>query len=109
MGFNPICLIGCDIGFEYHDPHSEARISLSTENQWVENKAAYTMTRDLLIETGCQLDGDHGCIEMSKLQSIDVEDPDDLEIAVKLLKSMVSVGKSWIYTLREFDQGLENS
>jgi N-acylneuraminate cytidylyltransferase len=49
-------------------------------NQWAENKAVYVVTRDLLVETGCRLGGRIGHVEMSKLESIDVDHPDDLAL-----------------------------
>ena len=56
-------------------------------NQWAENKAVYVMTRDLLIDTGCRLGGRIGHVEMSKLESIDVDHPDDLRLVEVILQS----------------------
>ncbi len=49
-------------------------------NQWAENKAIYAMRRDLLMDTGCRLGGKIGYVEMSKLDSIDVDTPDELAL-----------------------------
>jgi N-acylneuraminate cytidylyltransferase len=61
-------------------------------NQWAENKAVYVMERDLLIETGCRLGDDIGYVEMSSLRSIDLDEPDDLELA-RLVAEID--GRSW--------------
>ncbi len=75
----------------YH-PASRGPRQLEEWNQWVENKAVYVMTRDLLIETGCRLGGDIGYVEMSELRSVDIDTPTDL----KLAKQIVEIeGKSW--------------
>ena len=54
-------------------------------NQWVENKAVYAMKRDLLMATGCRLGGRVGFVEMSKLESIDIDTPDDFALAEQIL------------------------
>ena len=64
-----------------YDPAARGPRQLEDWNQWVENKAVYAMTRDLLLETGCRLGGDIGYVEMSKLRSVDVDSPDDLALA----------------------------
>ncbi|MFY0592619.1 cytidylyltransferase domain-containing protein [Roseivirga sp.] len=55
-------------------------------NQWAENKAVYAFRKDLLMSTKCRLGGKIGSVEMSKLESIDIDGLDDLEIA-KLIHS----------------------
>lgn len=55
-------------------------------NQWVENKAVYAMTRSLILDTGCRLGGRIGYVEMSKIESIDVDSPQDLELVRVLLE-----------------------
>ena len=50
-------------------------------NQWAENKAIYVMKRDLLMNTGCRLGGKIDYVEMSKIESIDIDDENDLELA----------------------------
>jgi CMP-N,N'-diacetyllegionaminic acid synthase len=55
-------------------------------NQWAENKAIYAFRKDLLLSTNCRLGGKIGSVEMSKLESIDIDGPNDLEIA-KLIHS----------------------
>ena len=56
-------------------------------NQWGENKAVYVMTRDLLVDTGCRLGGRIGYVKMSKLDSIDIDAPDDLVLADAILRA----------------------
>lgn len=75
-----------------YNPAQRGPRQLEDWNQWVENKAVYAMTRDLLIETGCRLGGKIGYVEMSKLRSIDLDNPDDLELA-RLIADID--GKSW--------------
>ncbi|MFT7158453.1 MAG: CMP-N-acetylneuraminic acid synthetase, partial [Parvicella sp.] len=53
---------------------------------WDENKAIYAFLKDLLLSTNCRLGGKIGSVEMSKLESIDIDGPNDLEIA-KLIHS----------------------
>lgn len=55
-------------------------------NQWIENKAVYVMKRDLLMETGCRLGGRIGFVEMSSLESVDIDRPEDFKLAELLLK-----------------------
>ena len=50
-------------------------------NQWAENKAVYSMTRNLLMDTGCRLGGKIGAVEMDEMESIDIDKPSDLELA----------------------------
>jgi len=58
----------------------------------VENKAVYVMTRDLLMGTGCRLGGSIGYVSMSPLRSVDIDAPDDLELARQIA---ATDGKSW--------------
>jgi len=67
-----------------YDPKTRGPRQKEAWNQWAENKAIYVMTRDLLVETGCRIGGRVGCVVMSKLESIDVDTPEDLEL-VRLL------------------------
>jgi len=39
----------------------------------------------LLMETGCRLGGRVGFVEMSKLESIDIDTPDDFALAEQIL------------------------
>ncbi len=75
-----------------YDPAKRGPRQLEEWNQWVENKAVYTMTRDLLIETGCRLGGDIGYVEMSELRSVDVDTPTDLTLARQIAQID---GNSW--------------
>ena len=68
-----------------YDPKKRGPNQLEGWNQWVENKAVYAMNRDLLMETGCRLGGRVGFVEMSKLESIDIDTPDDFALAEQLL------------------------
>lgn len=61
-----------------YDPKTRGPRQKEAWNQWVENKAVYAMRRDLLVETGCRLGGHIGYVTMSRLQSIDVDTPEDL-------------------------------
>jgi N-acylneuraminate cytidylyltransferase len=75
-----------------YDPSRRGPRQLETWNQWVENKAVYVMTRDLLISTGCRLGGSIGYVSMSPLRSVDIDTPDDLELARQIAGTD---GKSW--------------
>jgi len=68
-----------------YDPKKRGPNQLEGWNQWVENKAVYAMKRDLLMDTGCRLGGRVGFVEMSKLESIDIDTPDDFALAEQLL------------------------
>ncbi len=68
-----------------YDPKKRGPNQMEGWNQWVENKAVYAMKRDLLMETGCRLGGRVGFVEMSKLQSIDIDTPEDFILAEQLL------------------------
>lgn len=75
-----------------YDPASRGPRQLEDWNQWVENKAVYVMTRDMLVETGCRLGGDIGYVEMSKLRSVDIDTPTDLTLARQIAEIN---GTSW--------------
>lgn len=64
-----------------YDPAKRGPRQQEDWNQWVENKAVYAMTRDLLVETGCRLGGEIGAVEMPEWRSVDVDAPSDLELA----------------------------
>lgn len=68
-----------------YDPKKRGPNQLEGWNQWIENKAVYAMQRDLLMETGCRLGGRIGGVEMSKLESIDIDTPDDFVLAETIL------------------------
>lgn len=55
-------------------------------NQWAENKAIYAMRKDLLFSTGCRIHGRVGHVEMEKWRSIDIDTPDDLLLARRLVE-----------------------
>ena len=63
-----------------YDPAKRGPHQKEGWNQWIENKAVYAMRRDLLLETGCRLGGRIGYVEMSDLDSIDVDYPEDLQM-----------------------------
>lgn len=69
-----------------YDPNRRGPNQMEGWNQWVENKAVYVVKRDLLMETGCRLGGRIGFVEMSKLESIDIDTPEDFELAEFILK-----------------------
>jgi len=69
-----------------YDPKKRGPNQLEGWNQWKENKAVYVMKRDLLINTGCRLGGKIGFVEMSKLESIDIDKPEDFYLAELVLK-----------------------
>lgn len=73
-----------------YDPAKRGPRQLEPWNQWAENKAVYVMTRDLLVNTGCRLGGKIGYVEMPKWRSIDVDDPDDLEMVRILIEGNLS-------------------
>jgi len=64
-----------------YDPKTRGPRQKETWNQWVENKAVYAFRADLLLETGCRLGGRTGYVEMGKLESLDIDSVDDLELA----------------------------
>jgi N-acylneuraminate cytidylyltransferase len=69
-----------------YDPAKRGPRQLEEWNQWAENKAAYAMDRNLLVETGCRLGRKIGYVEMSELRSVDVDRPVDLELARQITK-----------------------
>lgn len=77
---------GCKVKPVNYDPKKRGPNQLEGWNQWVENKAVYVMKRDLLMETGCRLGGRIGFVEMSKLDSVDIDTPDDFTLAETILK-----------------------
>lgn len=64
-----------------YDPQKRAPHELEDWNQWVENKAVYAVSRDVLIKHGCRLGGDIGYVEMPMHRSISVDRPVDFELA----------------------------
>jgi len=64
-----------------YDPQKRGPNQLEGWNQWVENKAVYVMKRDLLMNTGCRLGGKIGYVEMDRLESIDIDRPEDFRLA----------------------------
>lgn len=69
-----------------YDPQKRGPNQKEGWNQWVENKAVYVMKRDLLMNTGCRLGGKIGFVEMSRLDSVDIDTPEDFQLAEYLLK-----------------------
>jgi CMP-N-acetylneuraminic acid synthetase len=64
-----------------YDPQKRAPHQLEEWNQWVENKAVYAVSRDILIKKGCRLGGDIGHVEMPVHRSISIDTPVDFELA----------------------------
>lgn len=75
-----------------YDPANRGPRQLEDWNQWVENKAVYAMTRDLLVDTGCRLGGEIGYVEMAELRSVDIDSPTDLKLARQITEID---GKTW--------------
>ena len=75
-----------------YDPKQRGPGQLEDWNQWVENKAVYCFDSELLLSTGCRLGGKIGFVEMEPLRSVDIDTPDDLELAKKIVEID---GKSW--------------
>lgn len=75
-----------------YDPANRGPRQMEDWNQWVENKAVYAMSRDLLVETGSRLGGEIGYVEMSELRSVDIDSPTDLKLARQITEID---GKSW--------------
>lgn len=75
-----------------YDPKKRGPNQLEGWNQWVENKAVYAVKRNLLMDTGCRLGGKVGFVEMSKLESIDIDIPADFHLA-ELIMGMCDSGK----------------
>ncbi|MGQ9628663.1 MAG: acylneuraminate cytidylyltransferase family protein [Anaerolineae bacterium] len=69
-----------------YDPKKRGPNQLEGWNQWVENKAVYVMKRDLLMDTGCRLGGKIGFVEMDRLESIDIDRPEDFRLAEMILQ-----------------------
>ena len=63
-----------------YDPKNRLPSVMHDFRQFKENKAIYACTRDLLIETRCRLGGKVGYVTMTSLESVDVDDPADLEL-----------------------------
>lgn len=68
-----------------YDPKKRGPNQLEGWNQWKENKAVYAVRRDLLLESGCRLGGKIGYVSMSKLDSIDIDTPEDFALAEQLM------------------------
>lgn len=68
-----------------YDPKKRGPNQKEGWNQWVENKAVYAMKRDLLLDSGCRLGGKVGYVKMSKLNSIDIDLPEDFVLAEQIL------------------------
>ena len=62
-----------------YDPKTRGPRQKEAWNQWIENKAVYAMKRDLLMDTGCRLGGKIGYVEMDAEDTVDVDNPNDLE------------------------------
>ncbi len=63
-----------------YDPKTRGPRQKESWNQWVENKAIYVVKRDLLLDTSCRLGNRIGYVEMRKIDSVDVDSPQDLEL-----------------------------
>ncbi len=63
-----------------YDPKTRGPRQKEEWNQWVENKAIYAVRRDLLLDTGCRLGQRIGYVQMRKIDSVDVDSPEDLEL-----------------------------
>jgi N-acylneuraminate cytidylyltransferase len=72
-----------------YDPRTRGPRQKEEWNQWAENKAVYVMGRDLLVDTGCRIGGRVGFVAMSKLESVDVDAPEDLELVRALMEREV--------------------
>lgn len=75
-----------------YSPANRGPNQLEGWNQWAENKAVYACTRDLLVETGCRLGGRIGSVVMDRLDSIDIDRPDDFAIAEAILSARATSG-----------------
>lgn len=69
-----------------YDPKKRGPNQKEGWNQWIENKAVYVMKRDLLMDTGCRLGGKIGFVPMGKLESIDIDTPEDFILAETIMK-----------------------
>lgn len=69
-----------------YDPKKRGPNQLEGWNQWKENKAVYVMKKDLLMETGCRLGGQIGFVEMDRLESIDIDRPEDFRLAEMIME-----------------------
>jgi N-acylneuraminate cytidylyltransferase len=70
-----------------YDPHKRGPNQLEGWNQWRENKAVYCMTRSLLIDTRCRLGGKICGSAMSKLNSVDIDLPEDFALVESIIES----------------------
>jgi CMP-N,N'-diacetyllegionaminic acid synthase len=78
---------GTEVEPTNYNPEKRGPNQLEGWNQWVENKAVYVMKRDLLIDSNCRLGGKIGHIVMSKLDSVDIDTPDDFSLVENIIKS----------------------
>lgn len=63
-----------------YDPNNRMPRQKENWNQWAENKAIYVMTREVLFTRG-RIGAKCGCVEMAKIKSIDIDEPDDFDLA----------------------------
>lgn len=72
-----------------YDPMKRAPRQLENWNQWIENKAVYAMTRDLILTTKCRLGGKISHVAMNKLESIDIDNLDDLKLCDAIISNVL--------------------
>ena len=72
-----------------YDPNNRIPSTMHDFKQFKENKAIYACTRDLLINTRCRLGGRIGCVNMTALESIDVDNFSDLELCKIIYKTLI--------------------
>lgn len=73
-----------------YSPSNRAPRQQEAWNQWIENKAVYAMTRNLLLETKCRIHGRVGYVEMDALRSIDIDNPSDFVIAETVYNKLLN-------------------
>lgn len=75
-----VCEDGKTVRPTNYDPNNRMPRQKESWNQWVENKAVYAFTRDVLFENG-RIGQKTAFVEMEKWRSIDIDTPGDLDLA----------------------------
>jgi len=71
-----------------YDPLKRGPRQKEKWNQWVENKAVYAVEKNLLMKEGCRLGGRIGWVKMDKLESTDIDNPEDLLLANAIINML---------------------
>lgn len=69
-----------------YDPNARMPRQKENWNQWAENKAVYVISRDLVIQAN-RIGSKCAVVEMTRESSVDIDSPEDLELARLLYSS----------------------